>query len=437
MWHELRHFISPTPIFLRHEGDPVQPTYRFGTGELLEVATDEESSLRRFIVNSGHMAEGFDGHGDHESISWSDGAGASVRGVGFERLIIAYHLANLHDDNLQNWPSWKSPCQRDITSILSFLSQASQRRYEKMAPHLTIAYYPEDADRNVSFGVLGKNLLDEYKALLRMFRDAHTIVVVNRGCVITDIRDNHRFDPGEVRITDTPVPPRLAHLQQLTAKDRASPVLFNLNPNGSVEILAKGQLMFRRVNRVWRFLRLEGATRHVSKTVTKADQGSQLVAHNFLTLALDLADRGEGALLFLCDEPTDDVLNSIFLPGHGLIRELPGLPYQELTVRARFGQLVASRNLSLGVAPYHAMTPLLGDLCSIDGATAFSFSGELLGFGCLVRLSTEQSTTELRQLEGARTAAAEHVSRCGVAIKVSSDGDAALYINGCHWGMLC
>jgi hypothetical protein len=164
------------------------------------------------------------------------------------------------------------------------------------------------------------------------------------------------------------------------------------------------------------------------------------VAHNFLALALDLADRGEGALLFLCDEPTTEVLDTLLDSRDGLIRELPGLPYQELSARTRFTQLVGLQRLSLRKDAYRNLNPLLRDVCSIDGATVFSYKGDLLGFGCIVRLNTDSAPQRdplsYRQ-EGARSAAAKAISRRGIAIKVSTDGDATLFLNGDDWGTFC
>lgn len=437
VWHELRHFVPQLRLKLTTNDENRCTLVRFDDGYSLESQApraDIAEEFRRFVLNAAVLTQSFDGSRDNEAISWSDGVGPLIRGVGLDRLIIAYELAHRHRDVSSRWGAFEDQWQKDVSNILSFFSQTTQRRYEKSAPHLTVVYSPLETS-GPSYGVLGKSLLDEYKALLRLCRDGQTTIVVKRDCVITDILDNRRFDPSRWSLRLPPIQPRLAHLQQLTEVPSDHPLaVFNLNANASMEILAQGKLLFRRVNDVWRFLCVEDALSSVLREM--GDCGSREVAHNLLSLAMDLADRGEGALLFLCEEPTDEVLDSILLPEEGLIRFLPGLPYQELTVRTRFAQLIGSRKLSLGEKPYHEITPLLRDLCSIDGATVFSYGGDLLGFGCLVRLNDRRDQQGSHRKEGARSAAAAHVSEKGLAIKVSSDGDATLYIGGTEWGAI-
>jgi hypothetical protein len=99
--------------------------------------------------------------------------------------------------------------------------------------------------------------------------------------------------------------------------------------------------------------------------------------------------------------------------------------------------MVGSRKLKLSGRPFHDITPLLREVCSIDGATVFSYSGDLLGFGCLVRLGAPERPDGPLQIEGARSTAAKRVSQRGLAVKVSADGDAILFIGGEEWGTFC
>lgn len=455
VWRDLSHFVHQCHLSLRPGSPDSHTVWRFSDGFNLEADDSSRVSeeVVRFIRNTCRLLDPFgnrwsasqstlDGMQPNEKdlIEYTDSRGASIRGVGLDRLAIAYELASRHHQEAGFLELHRNPWRNDMENILSFCSQTAQRRYEKATPQLTIAYYPESPaqEQEKNFGVLGTWLLEEYKALLRLCRDSHTVVVVKRGCVITDILDNQRFDPMRSGGRLAPVPPRLAHLQQLTLDDdRIPPAVFNLNSSASMEIFAKGKLLFRRVNNVWRFLSLGSALRTVETEI--GQRGQSQVGRNLLTLAMDLADKGEGALLFLCDEPTDEVLEQVLLSGDGLIRDmdLPGLPFQELTVRTRFTQMVGSRRLSLANQPYRDITPLLRDLCSIDGATVFSYRGDLLGFGCLIQTDPDQPPQSGLRKEGARTAAAKRASEYGIAIKVSSDGDALLFMHGREWGALC
>ena len=62
-----------------------------------------------------------------------------------------------------------------------------------------------------------------------------------------------------------------------------------------------------------------------------------------LMLALDLAYSGEGALIFLCEEPSDEVLKNLLHHDEGLIKKDLDMPVQELTVRGRFTQSIGEQ----------------------------------------------------------------------------------------------
>jgi hypothetical protein len=434
LWQDLRQFITQTKLNLLSESEEKYVLVDFKKEKTKLTASNPVENLPEelvwFIRHSAQfirkiISKHEGDQCDCSRLSWT-GAGAAYLGTGIERWIIANELGRslkIDEEKIINGFG------KDIIGILSFLSQTSQRRYEKNMPHLTVEYDPKNSSEN-NYGVLGKKILDEYHALLRLCRDGHTILVVREGLYIVDILDDVALDRDRIAYGDTPIPKRLMHLQQRTQK-KESAIIFNLNPNATIEIICQGKTLFRFVNGVWRFLLLDEAFDIINSEM--GDKGDALVAHNIISLALDLADRGEGALLFLCNEPTDDVINKLILPGEGLIKTIPGMPYQELTVRTRFTQLIGSRKLNLKDKLYYKITPLLSDLCSIDGCTVFTYNGELLGFGCIVQQAPVNPKTVSRA-EGSRTSAAKQISKKGIAIKVSSDGVAILYIHGKEWG---
>jgi hypothetical protein len=437
--HELRHFVSQARLSTTSDGPDVNTVFAFSSGTYLRTLNEfrVEPPVQNFVTRSAQLTEAL---ALARRLNLGP-AGPSVEGVGLERILIAFELANLYEEqSIDDWISGNNVWLRDISHILSFFSQMAQRRYEKSTAQMTVAYYPSSNLSPVAFGLLGKPLLDEYKALLRLCRDAHTVLCVNRDLAITGLRTEGQgvSGPGD-SLARAPMPPRLAHLRSLPRDGGVEPIVFNLNTNGSMEILAKSDLAFRRVNNVWRFVTTSGALTAIQAELESVGgHPSTLVAHNFLSLALDLADRGEGALPFLCDEPTTEVLGDLLDSREGLVRALPGLPLQELSARMRFTQLVGGQKLSLATDTYPRLSPLLRDICSIDGATIFSYGGDLLGFGCIVNIAalTRASGTAPRR-EGARSAAAKAVSRKGVAIKVSTDGDATLFLQGKEWATFC
>ena len=435
--HELQRFAAHAHLKSTREGPDLHTLCGFSDGTYLTAASKAvDPSLHEFIRRSAKLTDDL----ANDKRLTTGPAGPSVDGVGLERILIAYDLASRYgEQDHDEWLTGSSVWRQDISHILSFFSQMAQRRYEKSTAQMTVAYYPTPARGSVGYGQLGKSLLDEYKALLRLCRDAHTVLVIHRGSIISDLASSFG---GSMKETDSPdiapIPPRLGHLRNLPTEDGLYPVVFNLNTNGSMEILANSELAFRRVNNVWRFTNLRGALEAIRNELAPLSDNPNQVAHNFLALALDLADSGEGALLFLCNEPTTEVLDGLLDSRDGVIRKLPGLPYQELSARTRFTQLVGQQRLSLQKGPYRQLSPLLRDVCSIDGATVFSYRGDLLGFGCIVRLDSPLPRDPLdHRQEGARSAATKAISRRGVAIKVSTDGDATLFLPSGEWGTFC
>lgn len=433
LWHELRQFVPQAHLNLektRPKGNHVVAQIQ---NQYLTSKKDKSELPDRLLVFCEHSAHYLE---EKREVVWGAG-GSAIRGIGLERLLISNELwqrSSRHTD-CQQW-------ERDVTGILSFFSQASQRRYEKERPQLTIEYSPHDPSYG-HYGVLGKPLLDDYRALLRLCRDANTRIVVKTGLVIVGIEDSRSDHNPRI-----PLPPQLLHLQD--AATRQDVVVFNLNQDGSQEILCQGTSTFRLTNGAWHLLLTQEALAAMEATMERS-RPRQSVARNALMLALDLAYSGEGALIFLCEEPSDEVLKSLLHHDEGLIKKDLDMPVQELTVRGRFTQLIGDKGISLAEVAYSDLTPLLKDLCGIDGATVFSYSGELLGFGCLVKqqphkmpndhqqgtMMTVQKTSEdSSRPEGARTAAAKTVSAKGIALKVSSDGTSTLFCQGEEWGVV-
>jgi hypothetical protein len=416
LWHELRQFIPQAKLNLEKKQPAAHLTLAKIQGQYLTSTKDRAELPFRLVEFCEHSAE----YLEDRNVKWGAG-GSAIMGIGLERLLIANELWRRSTRTIGR-ETW----EEDITGILSFFSQTSQRRYEQELPQLTIEYDPHNRS-TAHYGVLGKPLLDDYRALLRLCRNAHTRLVVKTGLIIVGLEADPTHHESRI-----PLPPQLLHLQQAASKTDC--VIFNLNQDGSQEVLYdKAASAFRLTNGVWHLLLTHEALEAMETVMHYGSHES--VARNALMLALDLAHSGEGALIFLCEEPTDDVLEDLLHHGEGLIRKDLGMPVQELTVRTRFTQLIGDKGISLAEVPYSGVTPLLRDLCGIDGATVFSYSGELLGFGCLVRQKAKRGEDGSRA-EGARTAAAKIVSSKGIALKVSSDGTATLFYGGDEWGVV-
>jgi hypothetical protein len=418
LWHELRQFIPQAQLNLEKKQPIGNFTLAKIQGHYLTSKKEKSELPFRLTEFCRHSADYLED--PNRNVKWGTG-GSAIMGIGLERLLIANELWRRSTRTIPQ-DTW----EEDITGILSFFSQTSQRRYEKERPQLTIEYDPHN-NSAAHYGVLGKPLLDDYRALLRLCRNAHTRLVVKAGLVIVGLEADPAYHESRI-----PLPPQLLHLHQAASKTDV--VIFNLNQDGSQEILYdRATSAFRLTNGVWHLLLTHEALEAMERVMH--DGWHESVARNALLLALELAHAGEGALIFLCEEPTDAVLQELLHHGEGLIRKDLGMPVQELTVRTRFTQLIGDKGISLAEVSYNGVTPLLRDLCGIDGATVFSYSGELLGFGCLVKQQVKRSEDGSRA-EGARTAAAKIVSGKGIALKVSSDGTATLFYGGEEWGVV-
>ena len=421
-WHELRQFVSQTELDLIKAAPVSSTLFPFKDGYTLISRHDVEAmsdALVRFLRDGARLVEE-----KANLISWNSG-GPAIDGIGLERHLIANELLQRLKRSLA--PIEPAAFTADVTGVLSFLSQVSQRRYEQVAPQFTVVYYPQNRDERPSpFGSLGKPLLDDYKALLRLCRDGRSGLAVGQGLRVIGFEDTSDATSSE----RTPLLPR--RLAPLGFKRSGTPrIVFNLNENGTQEVLLGDEAVFRYASGRWRLVLIVDALKQIQNTLRPT--GKERVARNVLALAQDLADAGEGALLFLCERPTTDVLRHLLFPD-GLIGGVPGPQLQERTARERFTELVGSRAISLDVSSLNECSPLLRNICGIDGSTVFSYAGQLLGFGCIVR--QRASARDRGAAEGARTTAAKTVSSEGIALKISSDGTANLYIAEQEWGAI-
>jgi len=67
------------------------------------------------------------------------------------------------------------------------------------------------------------------------------------------------------------------------------------------------------------------------------------------------------------------------------------------------------------------------ELAALDGAVVLSNQGMLLAYGAVL---DPKRRGRVGAEEGSRTKAAIGASYCGVAVKVSSDGDITVFLNG-------
>ncbi len=420
VFSELRRFIEHPAIQLQEKLTGANTLHAFADGLCIEGSEPRDKTgeaTRQFVKQSALFVQ------RHEDGVRVTNDGAVIDADRLDRLLVANYLRDLCKVPIEHEGWWLE----DVLGVLSFLSNASKRRYEHSAPEIAIAYYPTLTGQ-VTYGRLGRALLDDYKALLRLGNSETAIVIERHGTVI----DLQSMQPGVGSGKLLPVPPRLVKLRQLTCvKDYGvRPVVFTLNRNGTCDVLACGSLVFRLVNNEWRFIDIQSVLCELFAELDGCSRKPDLIVRNLLTMAMELADQGDGALLFLCREPTDDVLGRIVVPSSSLVRRSSPSPKDELDTRSKFTHLIGSKDdltLSQGFAD---IPRLLRDVCGVDGATVFTYDGLLRGFGCTVSNNTDNLEASVTTAEGSGANAAKQISHYGCSIKVSADGDATLFMDG-------
>jgi DNA integrity scanning protein DisA with diadenylate cyclase activity len=126
---------------------------------------------------------------------------------------------------------------------------------------------------------------------------------------------------------------------------------------------------------------------------------------NHLTITvLTLREEGLGALFVVTG--SEDAVKTL----------TKGKRYNQSSVEFLYSQLFQGRNV-LSISPQ-----LLCNAAGLDGAVVIDTAGTVRGIGCIFSAIGRRTPTE-----GARTKAALFGSKCGIALKLSQDGEIGLY----------
>jgi hypothetical protein len=148
-----------------------------------------------------------------------------------------------------------------------------------------------------------------------------------------------------------------------------------------------------------------------------------------------LATRGDGGLFAIVDElpPGVHEKDQVSLAVAAAARIGEDTEYSITTEDAIISRPTNPLRKSHPEWYFHALVPdrsvvslgayALATLAAIDGATIISKEGALLAYGAVV-------PSQPSEAEGARSAAARHLSEYGLVIKVSADGPIALFVQG-------
>lgn len=317
---------------------------------------------------------------------------------GFDEYVIARHLEEHHG------------LKMSVSSIFEALHTLAEQSYENKSltfgcildPNVTgpttNAAFPRDFLRS-----------KKYKALSDGFRTAYH--VSTKGTVLNFI-DLERFD--KQLLTEKHYYPYWA--KPIASASRAGKCGIALSRQGDILVFDEGTLRFSyRFGRwqYWNHAHLVKLIRDRAKAQKVPPAVLGRVVGAIYRAALDVSFRRSGGLF-------------IILHNRGSLRDI-----------VRKGDTIADPRRSDtdlefdAILSEHTIQSLpravAVELASLDGAVVLANSGRILAYGAVLK---PRRAGRLRGTEGSRTKAAIGASNYGLAIKISSDGEIAVYYEG-------
>ena len=258
--------------------------------------------------------------------------------------------------------------------------------------------------------------LTSIKSFHRLCDGIHTLFLVNRGGLLTDLVDVRDWT---CMYNDADLPAPTAHLYHAhcLATLQGGHICMVLTPNGEIKVMAHGTQIFNFLGGRWR----------LTDTVHKFDAwregvGNRALAERLFTAALNLAEDRRGGLFVVLDDPKTA---QNFVPLGELldVPQTPRVDAQDYTTKDQIHYLLRHKQV-LAMAP-----ALLETIARMDGSLVMDRGSNLMAFGAILR-NTSMAGSDDQILEGGRTTAAVGASRFGNVLKISEDGFVAYYRKG-------
>lgn len=317
----------------------------------------------------------------------------------FDEIVVAEHLQAHHGLSVS------------LREVFKHLHQLSQQTYENKA--LTFGCLvdraesrnAESSDSDLKFPAdfLNKK---KYRALSDGYRTAYH---VSGDGQLIDFIALDSFKAPE--LTGKHFYPAWSEPMARVSRDRRCGI--SLSRQGDILVFDEGTLRF-----TYRYGRWQYWNHAQLRTLLRDRARAQHVKPSFLgkligevyRAALDVSFRRSGALFIVLRNRKN--LDMIVREGDAI---------NDLTredVDAAFDETIDIRGIDRAV---------LVELSSLDGAVVLDNSATLLAYGAVLE---PKKKGQLRGSEGSRTKAAIGASFCGLAVKVSSDGDITVYHEG-------
>jgi hypothetical protein len=319
--------------------------------------------------------------------------------------IIALALKTLVDQD------WKVPIERDVLDeAFQFVESLMTTSYEGRAPEIGVAVTRTRRHQDELKAIKLRDLLLSKKTRALFAGHRNLLICTRNGEV-------HQSYINLSPYSDVPLMPKgrpwylapyeYQPIMEFSRKRNA--VTFLLTRKREVLVILGSQIHFIRSARAWRVLPMERFIGLLSELLWKNSKKrlsrdrSRTLAGYIGILCLSLRERGKGGLFGIY--------------GNGRKPKESSIP-ASLTEEF-FQSLLCKRPI------VEVPVSMMCNAAAVDGATLLAWDGTLERFGVIVNTGKLKSPSE-----GARTRAAEFISRRGIAVKVSEDGEITLFAAG-------
>jgi hypothetical protein len=296
----------------------------------------------------------------------------------------------------------------DIASWFAALRQLAEQSYENKSMSFGCLIDTLDVTKPPSGVEFPDDFLSKkkYRALSDGYRTAY--LVSGSGALIGFARIGPSESAGRGYFPEW--------CEDLAFEARRARMAICLTRQGDLLVLSDGQLTFSyRLGRwqYWNHAHIIDLIRNVARVQNVPPNALADVVRSLYRAALDVSFRRSGGLFVLLRNRnnTDHIVRNGDAIGDR----------SRDSVDEMFDRAVSSRKVM------NFSRAILSELAGLDGAVVIANTGTVLAYGAVLEPDRRRGIV---RAEGSRTKAAIGASHYGLAIKVSSDGDITVYVNG-------
>lgn len=330
----------------------------------------------------------------------SDSSSASIQAISnfFDEYIVGAHLQGHHQ--------FDAP----VSSVLSALHTLSEQSYENKALAFGCILDPRKTGQPSGARFPSEFLRSKkYKALSDGFRTAYIVSTDGRVLSFVDL-DKY----GTASLTEKHYFPDWTEAVARSSRDGRCGIV--LSRQGDILVFDEGTLRFTyRYGRwqYWNHSHLLNLLRDQARAQRVPTNRVGRVVGAIYRAALDVSFRRSGGMFVILHNRQH--LRKIVKYGDAIGDDNRGATDREFD-EFLTGHTIQSLPRAVAV-----------ELASLDGAVVLDNSGHILAYGAVLQ---PKKSGKLRGTEGSRAKAAIGASNYGLAVKISSDGDIAVYSKG-------